>query len=359
MKRALPLVGILSALALGASVVRGIAQLQLVSTVGGAFPVSMLVLMEIGNWLGWTVWAVLLAIAITRLNDRQAGLTTNLAIGAVLALAPMMVVPIISSPWHWIVTSSPGVLHSVSHISGHNLPTNLLLGIAMVAVAQGRETMDRTRRLERTASMLRAQLAESQLAVLRARLDPHFLFNALNSAMVLARRGEGKKVEQLIEHLSALLRHSLDAASAQLVPLRVELEVLRHYLAIEQVRFGDRLIVTWTVASGVEDKRVPSFVLQPLVENAIRHGFGDSPRALTIDVGARLESDFLLLSVRDDGEGLTSAQLEKPPEGIGLSHTRARLAGLYGDRAYLTLEEAIGGRGARVTVGIPDSVTST
>jgi hypothetical protein len=357
-KRRLPLIALLSALALGASIVRGIAQLQLMSSVAGSFPVSTLVLIEIGNWLGWTLWAVFLAVAVTKLQDRQAGLTTTLIVGALLALAPMIAVPMLSSPWHWLVTGSPGVIHSVAHISGHNLPTNLLLGIAMVAVAQGRSTVERTRRLERTASALRAQLAESQLAVLRARLDPHFLFNALNSAMVLARRGEGQKVERLIEHLSALLRHSLDAASAQIVPLRVELDVLRHYLAIEQVRFGDRLVVTWRVASGIDDRPVPSFVLQPLVENAIRHGFSDPARALSIEVTAERGSGGLVLSVQDDGGGLTSLDSE-PVEGIGLSHTRARLAGLYGDRAYLTLQPSEGGRGTRVTVGIPDPAPAT
>ena len=221
----------------------------------------------------------------------------------------------------------------------------------MVAVAQGREHIDRTRRLERTAADLRAQLAESQLAVLRARLDPHFLFNALNSVMVLARRGEGKKVENVIEHLSALLRHSLDSAGAQLVPLRVELEVLRHYLDIEQVRHGDRLVVRWNVDHGLEERMVPSFVLQPLVENAIRHGFTDPSRALTIDVAIVRNDGGLVLSVEDDGEGLTRSDL--PAEGIGLGHTRARLAGLYGDRASLVLGPSANGRGARVMITIP------
>jgi LytS/YehU family sensor histidine kinase len=357
-KRLLPLIALLSALALGASIVRGFTQLQVLQAGFGSFLVGMLVMLEIGNWLGWTVWAVFLAYAVTGLQNRQPGLTTSLVLGAVLALAPMIVVPMLSSPWHWLVTGSPGVVHSTAHISGHNLATNLLLGIAMVAIAQGRSTAERTRRLERTASELRVQLAESQLAVLRARLDPHFLFNALNSAMVLARRGEGQKVERLIEHVSALLRHSLDAASAQIVPLRVELEVLQHYLAIEQVRFGDRLVVKWNVASGIDDKPVPSLVLQPLVENAIRHGFSDPSRALAITVTVEKGNGGLVLSVQDDGEGLTSVK-QHPTEGIGLSHTRERLAGLYGDRAHLTLQAAEGGRGALVTVWIPDMASTT
>jgi two-component system LytT family sensor kinase len=352
-RRYLPLVAILSSLALGASIVRGIAQQQLMASVGGTLADRTLWLIETGNWLGWTAWAAILAVVMVRLQNRQPGTTTTIVASLVLGLAPLVIVPLLSSPWHAIVTSSPGVMHSAGHIVGHNMPTNLLLGVAMVAVAQGREHIERTRRLERTATDLRAQLAESQLAVLRARLDPHFLFNALNSVMVLARRGEGTKVEQVIEHLSALLRHSLDSAGAQVVPLRVELEVLRHYVDIEQVRHGDRLVVRWNVATGIEDRMVPSFVLQPLVENAIRHGFADSSRPLNVEIGAAKSGNSLVLSVEDDGEGLTRSDFERPAEGIGLGHTRARLAGLYGDRATLTLAQSANGQGARVTIGIP------
>lgn len=351
MRRYLPLVAILSSLALGASIVRGIAQQQLMASVGGTLTDRTLVLIETGNWLGWTAWAVILAVVMVSLQNRQPDTTTIVMASIVLALAPLVIVPLLSAPWHWIVTSSPGVMHSAGHIVGHNMPTNLLLGVAMVAVAQGREHIERTRRLERTATDLRAQLAESQLAVLRARLDPHFLFNALNSVTVLARRGEGRKVEQVIEHLSALLRHSLDSAGAQVVPLRVELEVLRHYLDIEQVRHGDRLVVRWNVATGIEETTVPSFVLQPLVENAIRHGFTDPSRPLNVEITVARGDNGLVLSVEDDGEGLT--HFEKPAEGIGLSHTRARLAGLYGDRASLTLGPSTTGRGARVMISIP------
>jgi signal transduction histidine kinase len=358
-RRYLPLVAVLSTLALGASIVRGIAQLQLVASVGGSLSSRTVVLLEVGNWLGWTAWALILALTLDRVNTRRPRAIPGLVTGALLAFLPLVVVPILSSPWHWLVTYSPGVLHSATHSMGHNLPTNLLLGVAMVAVAQGRANRERTRRLEQTASDLRTQLAESQLAVLRARLDPHFLFNALNSAMVLARRGESQKVERLIEHLSALLRHSLDAASAQVVSLRIELEVLRHYLDIEQVRYGSRLNVLWDVASGIDDRLVPSMVLQPLVENAIRHGFTDPSCPLTIRIAIEPEGAGLTLSVNDDGQGLSKAASDDPAERIGLGHTRARLAGLYGDRASLQLQPSSGGRGTRVVIRIPGTPRST
>lgn len=359
MKRYLPLVAILSSLALGASIVRGIAQLQLISSVGGTLSSRTVMLLEVGNWIGWTAWAMILAFATVRVSARSPGVVSGLVSGALLALLPLVVVPLFSSPWHWLVTYSPGVMHSASHSMGHNLPTNLLLGVAMVAVAQGRANRERTRRLEQTAADLRTQLAESQLAVLRARLDPHFLFNALNSVMVLARRGESQKVERLIEHLSALLRHSLDAASAQVVPLRVELEVLRHYVDIEQVRHGTRLILQLNVASAIDDRLVPSMVLQPIVENAIRHGFTDPSRPLTVKIVIEPDGTGLMLGVEDDGEGISNPGPGTPAERIGLGHTRARLAGLYGDEASLQLQPSSGGRGTRVVIRVPGKPRST
>jgi LytS/YehU family sensor histidine kinase len=111
--------------------------------------------------------------------------------------------------------------------------------------------------------------------------------------------------------------------------------------------------VRWNVDRNLEDRMVPSFVLQPLVENAIRHGFTDPSRALTIDVAIVRNDGGLVLRVEDDGEGLTRSDLERPAEGIGLGHTRARLAGLYGDRASLILGPSANGRGVRVMITIP------
>lgn len=348
----LPLIAILSAVALGASIVRGIAQLQLIAQTRGAFTARTLVLLETGNWLGWTAWAVILVLAVRVRESGAAAPWRPFATGVILVLAPLVVVPVLSSPWHWMVTDSPSITASAAHIIGHNLATNALLGLAMLAVAQGRANQERARRLERSAADLRARLAESQLAVLRARLDPHFLFNALNSVMVLARRGDSGKVERIIEHLSALLRYSLDEASAQLVPLRVELDVLRHYFAIQQIRHGDRLVVQCRVVEGLEERLVPSFVLQPLVENAMHHGLSDGAQTLTVDVEVTESDRGLLLSITDDGEGPTTSANDGTTEGIGIGHTRARLAGLYGERASLTLTRNADGRGARVTIHI-------
>jgi LytS/YehU family sensor histidine kinase len=194
-------------------------------------------------------------------------------------------------------------------------------------------------------------LADAQLTTLRAQLDPHFLFNALNSVSVLARRGQVQDVDRMVGRLAGLLRHSLESSRAQLVTLRVELTALQHYLEIEQVRHGERLVVSVDVPDALRDRVVPSFLLQPLVENAIHHGFTDSLQSLHLEVVAREKEGTLTLTITDDGAGLPGAGV---PDGVGLSTTRARLAGLYGSRASLDLRPGDGGRGVRATVQIPD-----
>jgi two-component system LytT family sensor kinase len=346
------LVAILSAIALGASVVRTATQVQTFASAGVPMPLRVLVPTEAGNWFGWTVWAVVLTTAIRRYVHPARSPLSGVSILALLTLAPVLVVPILASPGHWFGFESASLAHSARHMTGHNFPTNLLLGVAMVGVAQGYLGLQRSRRLELTAARLHSQLADAQLETLRAQLNPHFLFNALNSIAVLARRGQVGPVEQMVTRLAGLLRHSLDSARAQLVPLRVELEALRHYLEIEQVRHGDRLRVSWDVPEGLHDRIVPSFLLQPLVENTIRHGFDDPVRPLHVLVSAAGSGQQLVLTVSDDGAGLASR--DAPEDGIGLGHTRARLAGLYGGKATLALTSGDHGRGARVTITLPE-----
>jgi len=159
-------------------------------------------------------------------------------------------------------------------------------------------------------------------------------------------------VERMVTQLAGLLRHSLDSSREQLVTLRIELEALAHYLAIEQVRYGDRLVVEQRVPDNLLDRMVPSLLLQPLVENSIHHGFVDGTHPLHLTVAVVTESGRLLLSVVDDGPGPPPAA--DAAEGFGLGNTRARLAGLYGDGASLRLTPDVGGCGARVTVVIPE-----
>jgi two-component system LytT family sensor kinase len=207
----------------------------------------------------------------------------------------------------------------------------------------------RYRERELAASQLQGQLAHAQLQALRMQLNPHFLFNALNSISMLVRGGRNGEAVRMLAGLGDLLRGVLEEERPNEVPLREELDFLARYLAIEQIRAG-RLQVRMAVAPELMEARVPNLILQPLVENAIRHGISRSSAAGLVEIGARRENGSLLLSVRDDGPGLSAAGDVR--EGVGLTNVRARLARMYGDQQGLEMEDAEGG-GTRVTLHIP------
>lgn len=199
----------------------------------------------------------------------------------------------------------------------------------------------------RTARIRERQLDEARLNMLKAQIHPHFLFNTLNTISSFVRT-DPLKAEWMIARLSAMLRVSLDRAMAQEVPLSDELRFLEPYLEIEQTRFADRLNVRLEVEPEVLGARVPSLLLQPLVENAVRHGVSRRIGAGRIEIRAWREGDRLRVEVRDDGAGVGEA----PVLGIGLGNVRARLRQLYGERFAFSLEDAPGG-GAVARIALP------
>jgi two-component system, LytTR family, sensor kinase len=344
------LIAILSSVALVAFAIRAAAFSQAFASVGSAPNWSQLITMEAANWISWSAWAGLLVAGWHRFMPNRSGGVAALI--PLAGLAPALIVPMLVGTIHRVAFGPSSTLRdSYVHVLTHNLPLNILLGVTMASVVFGYLGLERTRRLELTAERLNAELTLAQLETLRSQLNPHFLFNALNGITVLARRGQTSEVEAMIGHLSALLRHSLDSARAQHVPLRVEIEALGHYLDIEHIRHRDRLTVTVDVPTAMHSEMVPSFLLQPLVENAIRHGGDDPRRPLTVVVSARMDGERMVLSVRDDGIGLP--RNEPPNDGVGLGHTRARLAGLYAGAASLALGPGIDGRGTAVEIAIP------
>jgi len=206
-------------------------------------------------------------------------------------------------------------------------------------------------RLELDASELRTQLMRAQLSALKMQLQPHFLFNTLNAIMVLVRQQKGRQAEETLARLSDLLRCVLEDVEAQEVPLRRELEYLQLYLSIEQVRFQDRLRVEIAADPAVLEAAVPHMGLQPIVENAIRHGIGRSSAAGRIQISAERVDEKLVVKIQDDGPGLPLEGASQG-RGIGLSNTRARLHQLYGDAAQLTVENGATG-GAVATMVLP------
>jgi sensor histidine kinase YesM len=207
----------------------------------------------------------------------------------------------------------------------------------------------RARELE--SSQLEAQLAHAQLEVLKIQLEPHFLFNTLNSIAALA-RNDGPAAENMTLQLADLLRFSLDAMGVHEVPLSRELTVLQKYIDIQQTRFQDRLRVEMDIAGNTLGALVPNMILQPLVENAIRHGIGPRRAPGVIRICTRQVFDELWMEIGDNGMGLTRFGGMVPPDGVGLRNTRARLQQLYNHDHRLTLEDAVGG-GCVVKIHIP------
>jgi two-component system LytT family sensor kinase len=199
-------------------------------------------------------------------------------------------------------------------------------------------------RLEETAR-LQQQLGQARLDALRAQLNPHFLFNTLNAVSALAER-DPRGVRRMIARLSDLLRYTLDESTDQEVPLRRELDLLGEYVELMQIRFQGKLTVAVRVDSDVHDALVPNLILQPIVENAIKHGVNQTDGTGHIDLHARRIADRLVLTVTDNGPGPGGGK-----EGVGLRNTNARLREMYGPAYHVILRRATTGNGAPAMTG--------
>jgi signal transduction histidine kinase len=233
--------------------------------------------------------------------------------------------------------------------------TSLPFGVAVYFAVLGAEHATyyylEAREREAQAGRLATQLADARLRALRMQMEPHFLFNSLNAITVIVRDRDSATATRMLEQLGEMLRRVLRADRPQEVTLAEELDFVRQYLSIEEMRFSDRLRPSIDVDPALHSAAVPEFVLQPLVENAIRHGLAKRVSASRLEIVVRREGDELVLSVTDDGPGPDGDQVPTA-EGVGLGNTRERLATLYGGRARLELEPTPEG-GARAIVRLP------
>ena len=229
-----------------------------------------------------------------------------------------------------------------------NLTTHYLIYWGIIGITHAIETYREGRARELRAAQLEARLADARVQLLTMQLHPHFLFNTLNAIAELVHE-DPDNAEKMIGGLSHLLRETLAAGMIDAVPLARELDLLDRYVAIQRARFGERLDVRVTVEDPrARDALVPILLLQPLVENSIRHGLAARVRAGRIDVRARRSGDRLVLEVEDDGAGLEGGHAR---EGVGLGNTRARLAEMYGtSQAFELIGLAQGGTVARVSI---------
>ena len=230
------------------------------------------------------------------------------------------------------------------------LPFGTGVYFALVGIEHALFFMTAARERETQAARLAAQLAEARLGALRMQLNPHFLFNSLNAITVLVRDRETAAASRMLELLGDLLRQVLRQEQGHETTLARELDFIRRYLEIEQVRFSDRLRPRVEASAEIAGAAVPKFILQPLVENALRHGIARRADAGLLEVTALREGAELVLRVRDDGPGF--AEDVSAGQGVGLANTRSRLAALYGERGTLEMANATGG-GALATVRLP------
>jgi len=231
---------------------------------------------------------------------------------------------------------------------------DLVIYWVIVAVSFAFDYYGKFREHELSAAELEKQLAQARLQALQMQLNPHFLFNSLHSISALM-HDDVERADSMIARLSDLLRAALESSDTQEVTLREELDLLKRYLAIEQIRFGDRLNVSIDAPPELLDARVPNLILQPLVENAIRHGIEPRARSGRIELRAQSSNGTLVLEVSDNGPGLPSSQPMN--EGIGLSNTRTRLRTLYGEAHGFELRQSPEG-GLLVRLTIPIRIAS-
>ncbi|HUQ18832.1 MAG TPA: histidine kinase [Gemmatimonadaceae bacterium] len=236
------------------------------------------------------------------------------------------------------------------------LAFNTLIYFLILAVVYAIRYAGESQRKEIASAQLAANLARTQLQALQTQLQPHFLFNTLNSILALVPDNPAK-ASDMIRRLSELLRYSLATSGVSEVLLGEEIQSVRAYLDIQKIRFEDRLDVSFAVADDANNTPVPTFILQPLVENAVKFTLDKSSGVARIRVAAGRRDGMLDLSVEDNGPGISTGSIEAG-HGVGLRTTRARLEQLYGINHSIRFDDVPSG-GTRVSISIPVSDAST
>ena len=316
---------------------------RLISPAG---PIAMTYL-ESWLWAGFTPFIFSLSHRLP--IDRSKWITSILpliSIGSLVSLTIYFVLSLIRTEIFELPRRGAPRFAPLLDLWRFRFANQLLLFFAVLAAGYAREYFLRDQERQREAIVLHAQLADARLDALRAQINPHFLFNTLNAIAALVER-DPAGVRRMIARLGDLLRRTIDSKGAAKVPLAEELDFLKQYIEIMEIRFQGRLHVETHVAPDTLDVLVPNLVLQPIVENALEHGASRAAGEGRIEIASRRDARSLVLEVRDNGPGVREGGA-----GVGLSNTRARLEELYGDDASLTLRSAPGG-GAIATITIP------
>jgi two-component system LytT family sensor kinase len=300
------------------------------------------------------VWWIARRMPIDRWNWRRRG-PLHLGLSLCFALVEEVmfagITPLFGLPWfpRGFVATFRAVVPIDFHL---NVIIYWLIVGVQHSIGYYRKFLERERlsaQLELRATQLENQLVQARLSALKMQLHPHFLFNTLNAIVVLVRQRKAEEADVMLTNLSELLRQTLEGWETQEVPLHREVDLINLYLDIQRVRFQDRLTIEMNLAPETLNALVPTLLLQPLVENAVKHGVSKTSASVTIELKSNLKDSILEIQVCDDGPGFSE---ESRGNGVGLSNTRARLQQLYGERQSLRLDRLTGG-GTVATVLMP------
>ncbi len=243
--------------------------------------------------------------------------------------------------------------HALSHfLSGFtaDLPMTIVAYALIITMNNFFDSRERLARQNIELAQLNEQLAQAQLSALRRQIEPHFLFNALNSIAGLIREKKSNEAITTLVSLSDFLRHTLSESNRQEVPLSEELDFVKQYLATQKVRFTERLQLSVAVPAELQHAAIPNLILQPLVENAIKHGIAKRKEGGSVRITASTQDNRLHISVSNDGPTLAPGW-ETAATGVGVTNVRARLKALYGDDASFVMRTlSLGGVEAAITV---------
>lgn len=290
---------------------------------------------SIGAWAFGTFWAIhapLIFILSRRFSFERRRLTRSLLTFFSAGVFWAMLVqglPLLFLP---LLKDSAGYSREMfRYWFGSNFLPNVFFYWLILSASLIFSYYERYQKEKLKASQIEAQLSNARLQALRMQLHPHFLFNTLHSISALVLKNENRDAVKMINRLSELLRLTLDNIETQVVSLEDEIEFTRRYLEIERIRFQDRLAVEWEIAPQAITAEVPTLILQPLVENAMRHGVDSYSGTSRLQIAAHIENNQLFMEVRDDGKNPERISAQNDASGLGLKNTRARLSEIYGE----------------------------
>jgi two-component system LytT family sensor kinase len=317
---------------------------------------GLLLALNLGYWYSWAALAPAVFWLTRRFPFDRTTWKTAIPIhiaGVIVAVSLHVVLTVaLRIGTYWAIGESLDTwLHEAQEMFIVNFDWEMMTYWTIVGVGTALKYLHEARARELNAAQLETRLVEARLHTLQRQMQPHFLFNTLNTISALMHR-DVEAADAMIARLSDLLRMSLQRVGVQEVSLKEELDFLSKYLEIEQTRFRDRLTVVFDVQADTLDALVPNLLLQPLVENAIKHGLGPRPTPGQVTVRARRNGALLELDVQDNGVGLSAARLTDFNRGVGLSNTRSRLDHLYGSLHRFEFRQPAEG-GLLVCIAIP------